>query len=76
MTRQPKTPRTKRELFDAYLVRELFLMSQDLGYRRRKKGRRAKSGQWWRRYPSAVLWGSDVGRCVDATICASVRTNA
>lgn len=42
-------------------------------HRRLPKGRRAKSGHWWRRYPRAVLWGSDVGRCVDAVIGEAVR---
>lgn len=46
--RRPKTPRTdfERKWFDFHT--ELHDPAP-LGYRRQPKGRRAKSGQWWRR---------------------------
>ena len=50
MTREPKTPRTKRDLTDAKFA-ELLACPIEWGYRRPPKGKRAKSGQWWRRHP-------------------------
>lgn len=50
MNKQPKTPRTKRALAEAEFA-ELLVCSIEWGYRRAKKGRRSKSGQWWKRIP-------------------------
>lgn len=48
MTRLPKTPRTafERKWFDFHT--ELHDPAP-LGYRRQPKGKRRKSGQWWKR---------------------------
>lgn len=54
--RRPKTPRTFRQLCEAFGTAP----SADL-YRRQPKGRRAKSGQWWRRTPCPVRVGVAVG---------------
>lgn len=64
VTRRPKTPRTnfERKWFDFHT--ELH-DDAPLGYRRQPKGRRAKSGQWWRRDLCPVPWGIDV---VDAML--------
>lgn len=54
MTRRPKTPRTAAQEGFAMFCEETGRTAL-FGYRRQPKGRRAKSGQWWRREPATLL---------------------
>ena len=64
MNRQAKTPRTRLELAQAELAR-VFGVPTDWGCRRQPKGKRAKSGQWWRRSPCPVRLGFAACRAMD-----------
>lgn len=55
MTRRPKTPRTPRQTA-LLVVSNIFGTPIGGGFRRQPKGRRAKSGQWWRREPQPMTF--------------------
>ena len=75
MNRQAKTPRTKRhhEVCDVFgphkwmpgVDRWPFDGTWTPAYRRQPKGKRAKSGQWWRRSPCPVRLGFAACRAMD-----------
>jgi len=53
VTRRIKTWRSTSELIEA--LRNWSFDPFRVRYRRQPKGRRAKSGQWWRREPATLL---------------------